>query len=94
MSALKWDSITKFPDEHYYDLHWIIIRRIKRLLDERSQCLYAPQRNIPDWFKTYFIRFETDSAHKNAEIWNKTHEKIFFAHCLICNLHKIRKNGS
>jgi hypothetical protein len=95
MDVLSWDYKTKFLDEQYFDLHWIIIRRIKRKLDFRWKCLYGThrqQKNIPDWFEDYFVFFNGQhETNTKAEIWNKTDEKWFQAHCLICKLHVFKK---
>lgn len=90
-NEMNWDNKTKFCDEEYFDLHWIIIRRIKRKLDSRCQCLYKKPKNIPTWFETYYQFFNgQNEIDKKAEIWSKLDEKCFQAHCLICKFHHVK----
>ncbi len=100
LQNMEWDGKTQFLDEYYYDLHWIIIRQVRRKLDPRYQCLYGKERpmNLPDFYQDYYKYWECDKeTNKKSESWSKTLEKTYFAHLMICeeckkNINKIKKN--
>jgi hypothetical protein len=73
-------------DDWYYDLKWIIIRRVKRARDPKHEFLYARQHFLPDWFyKEYDKSLHVFKEHPYAQHWSKTDEKLFSARQLVKN---------
>jgi hypothetical protein len=66
----------KLPSEWYYDLHWIIIRRVRRSRDWKYKAIFPNSRLLPEWYFMYFDRWYTleDENNAFAVYWTTEHE--------------------
>lgn len=66
-----------------YDLHWIVIRQVRRVRDKRYTFTYSIKK-IPDWYFKYYHNNNCETEHhKWSNYWTKTDEKIFMSKQLI-----------